>query len=227
MLAWQEIEAVTFDVGGTLLQPWPSVGHVYAEVAARHGYEVKPEALNRQFAAAWQAKKGFDHSREAWRALVDQTFTGLVKPSPSQALFDELYRRFESPAAWRVFADARPALEQLRRRGLKLGVVSNWDERLRPLLEQLDLSRFFDVIVISVEAGLAKPAAGIFLEAAAGLKLPPPAVLHIGDSVTEDLDGAQAAGLKAVLLDRRKQGWGHPAIASLAELAGRVGQTIN
>src|SRR5262245_21359708 len=127
------IRGVTFDVGGTLIEPWPSVGHIYAAVAREHGFpNLQPEILNRQFASVWQAKKNFDHSQAAWRKLVDATFAGLV--TGTETLFPELYKRFGQAAAWRTFDDVAPSLERLRRRGLKLGIISNWDERLRPLL---------------------------------------------------------------------------------------------
>ncbi|HXR07525.1 MAG TPA: HAD family hydrolase [Candidatus Acidoferrum sp.] len=127
------IRAITLDVGGTLLQPWPSVGHVYAEVAARHGLQISPKDLNRRFAAAWRAKKDFSHTQSGWSALVDQTFAGLVGTPPSRSFFPALYAAFSSPSAWRVYDDVLPCLEQWRRRGLKLGAISNWDDRLRPL----------------------------------------------------------------------------------------------
>ena len=58
-----QVRAVTFDVGGTLIKPSPSVGHIYAEVAARHGRKkVSPETLNRRFAAAWKGLKSFNHT---------------------------------------------------------------------------------------------------------------------------------------------------------------------
>src|ERR1700704_702865 len=79
------IQAVTFDVGGTLIKPWPSVGHVYAEVAARHGLEAaSPEQLNRQFAEAWREFKNFNHGREEWAVLVDRTFAGVSEEPPSR-----------------------------------------------------------------------------------------------------------------------------------------------
>ena len=128
------IEAVTFDVGGTLLEVWPSVGHVYAEVAARNGVErLSATALNRLFAAAWRAATRFRHSRLGWARLVDATFRGLTDQPPSRSFFAELYARFASPDVWRIFPDVLPTLDALAARGLKLGVISNWDERLRPL----------------------------------------------------------------------------------------------
>ena len=107
-----QIQAVTFDVGGTLIEVWPSVGHVYAEVAARHGINgLAAGALNRRFVAAWRSAKQFRHSRSDWARLVDATFRGLTDQPPSRTFFGELYARFADADAWRVFEDVVPTLE--------------------------------------------------------------------------------------------------------------------
>ncbi len=212
------VRAITFDVGGTLIEPWPSVGQVYAEVAARHGWSVAPEELNRRFTAAWRAQSQFAHTRAAWAKLVDATFHGLVQCTPSKTFFGELYDRFSEPTAWHIFEDVWPALEHLAGAGLRLGVVSNWDERLRRLLERLKLASWFEVVVVSCEAGDAKPHPAIFRKAAEELKLAPAAILHVGDSMTNDVAGAAAAGFEARLLCRRGKPSFPGAIRSLVEL---------
>lgn len=196
------IRAVTFDVGGTLIEPWPSVGHVYAAVAARHGLEVSAQALDRQFALAWASRKDFNYSLSDWSVLVSQTFAGLTPEPPDTKLFSALYRHFASAAPWRIFEDVEPCLRELKRRGLKLGIISNWDDRLRPLLRELKLDIYFDSIVISGETGPYKPDPKIFQAAAAELNTPPGAILHIGDSPSEDVAGARAAGWQILLLTR-------------------------
>ena len=115
------------------------------------------------------------------------------------ALFPELYERFASAKVWRVFDDVRPALVKLKAQEMKLGVISNWDERLRPLLDQLELTPFFDVIVVSSEIGYCKPAPEIFRETLRLLKVPTGQVLHVGDSEAEDVVGASSAGMQAVI----------------------------
>jgi REG-2-like HAD superfamily hydrolase len=203
MKASAEILAMTFDVGGTLIEPWPSVGHIYAEVAARHGSKgIAAETLNRRFGAAWHALRNFNHTRAEWAALVATTFGSLLSGPPSEACFDELYARFGEPAAWRIFEDVKEALEPLASGGLKLGVISNWDERLRPLLHALKLHDYFEVILISQEAGFTKPSRVIFELAADKLALPPESILHVGDSLELDARAAWAAGFQAALLDR-------------------------
>ena len=217
--AFSGIRAVTFDVGGTLIKLWPSVGRVYAEVAARHGVEVAAEALDRQFAQAWAAKNHFSYSVADWSRLVRQTFAGLTAAPPSAKLFGELYGHFATAAPWRIFDDVLPCLRELRRRGLKLGVISNWDDRLRPLLRDLRLEGCFDCLVISGEAGAQKPDPKIFQVAAAQLNTPAEAILHIGDSSSEDVAGARQAGLQALLLTR---GQTPSSLSSLESLSAMI-----
>lgn len=197
------IQAVTFDVGGTLITPTPSVGEIYARIAAGHGFaRIAPDLLETRFAEAWRKVRPFQHRREDWERLVDAVFEGLVPHPPSETFFDALYREFSFPRAWRLFDDVLPTLESLAAQGVDLGIVSNWDERLRPLLEELRLDRYFDSIVISCETGFIKPSQVIFEESLRQLGHPTSAVLHVGDALREDFTGAIGAGLQALHLRR-------------------------
>src|SRR6185369_3343588 len=138
------IQAVTFDVGGTLIEPWPSVGHVYAEIAASHGIaNLSHDELQRRFVSVFHRRARSPHTAEEWAQIVDETFTGLAVELPSKTFFPELYERFAQAAAWRIYPDVEPTLTALAGRGLKLGIISNWDDRLRPLLILLGLARRF------------------------------------------------------------------------------------
>jgi putative hydrolase of the HAD superfamily len=217
------VRAVTFDVGGTLIKPSPSVGEIYAEVAARHGWKkVSAETLNRRFAAAWKGLKSFNHTREEWAALVDETF-GSSEERPSETFFPEIYERFAAPEAWHVFEDVLPALNALAARDINLGVVSNWDERLRPLLEKLKLSKYFQAVIVSCEVAFTKPSPVIFEQAARMLGEAPEYILHVGDSAAHDVSGAKSAGFHALLLERGRADAGDGVIGSLTELEGMVG----
>src|ERR1051326_3418737 len=173
MSSSEPIRGVTFDVGGTLITPWPSVGQVYADVAARHGMKnISAAILDERFRAAWKASNEFDYTRGGWEKLVEQTFHGLTAASSSWAnFFSELYERFAEAEVWHVFDDVRPTLDALASRGIRLGVVSNWDERLRVLLQRLRLDTYFETFAISCEVGFAKPSPVIFEHAAARLGL--------------------------------------------------------
>ena len=214
-MTWlHSIRAVTFDVGGTLIEPWPSVGDVYAEVAGRHGLKgISPESLNRQFAAAWRNQKNFKHSQSEWAELVKTTFQGFTDSPPTKEMFADLYARFAEPSAWRIFDDVLATLDALASGGFKLGVISNWDERLRPLLRQLKLCDYFEAIIVSHDVGFAKPSPLIFQHAAEKLALAPGAILHVGDSPEMDVEGARASGFQAVELRRKS------AASSAAELS--------
>jgi putative hydrolase of the HAD superfamily len=223
-----KIAAVTFDVGGTLIQPWPSVGRVYAEVAARHGVKNIPaELLDARFKAAWRAQKNFSYTQDAWAELVDQTFLGLCAKPPSKTFFPKLYEHFAQPEAWRIFDDVVPTLEELAIKSVRLGVISNWDERLKGLLRRLKLDGFFETIVVSCEVGFAKPSPVIFEQAAEKLGLPPASILHVGDSFEMDVQGAKSAGFEALRLIRSGTRPGADAIYSLAGLPARIATPIS
>ena len=210
--------ALTLDVGGTLIEPWPSVGHVYAQTAADCGYPgLDPVELNRRFIRAWRKRPEFGHSETAWAALVDEVFDGLVPDKPSQSFFPELYQRFGRAQHWKIHEDVVPTLEELASRGIPMAIVSNWDERLRPLLKALKLDGYFEGIMISSELYFAKPSTVIFEHALRRLGFPPEEVLHVGDSVQEDVQGARQAGMQAMLLDRHGKA-ADGRIASLKDL---------
>jgi putative hydrolase of the HAD superfamily len=217
------IAAVTFDVGGTLIEPWPSVGHVYAEAAARHGLvDISPEVLNARFKDAWRAATNFDYTKGSWENLVNETFQGLAPLDAQRAFFPELYEQFAQEKVWRIFDDVRPTLERLAASGVRLAVISNWDERLRGLLRRLNLN-LFETLAISCEVGFPKPSPAIFNHAARELDLWPGAILHVGDSLELDVAGARGAGFRALHLQRGNGALaGDSAIRSLVELPERL-----
>ncbi len=215
----ESVRAITFDVGGTLIACRPSVGHIYAAVAAEHGCAgISPAEMNRRFARDWRRLDQFRHSRREWAALVDATFGTLIPFRPSQSFFPVLYERFAQPDAWRVYPDVRPALKALRNCGFRLGVISNWDERLKPLLAKLELDRWFGAVTISGEVGAWKPSRGIFRAAAQALELPASTILHVGDSRTADWLGAREAGFQSLLLRRRAKKLSGGELRSLMDL---------
>jgi putative hydrolase of the HAD superfamily len=222
------IQAITFDVGGTLIEPWPSVGHLYAKVAAPHGLKnISPADLNVRFVAAWEANQDFDYTKAGWKKLVNETFQGLTGASGRVTFFAELYDRFAEADAWRVFPDVRPALEALAAQGIRLGVISNWDERLPGLLLRLRLHDYFETLAISCEVGFPKPSPVIFEHAAAKLGLPAAAILHVGDNVELDVRGARAAGFEAMRVERGRRPRADGSLRSLAELPARLADSIS
>lgn len=218
------LRAVTFDVTGTLVEAWPSVGHVYAAVAAEVGLAADPALLNERFRAAWERHGEMDHSRESWRDIVRGTFEGICPAGQADDLFPAIYERFSEASAWRVYEDVRPCLRALSERGVVLGVISNWDSRLHRLLERCALAPFFKAVTVSLEVGHRKPAPQIFQAAASAMGIPPEHILHVGDSASEDVAGARQAGFGAVRIRRRRPELGD--LATLDELPGVMEQSF-
>ena len=202
-------------MGGTLIEPYPSVGEVYTRVARRFGIEANPREVSANFSRAWKTKVAFNHSRAAWSELVRASFQNLGEISTE--CFDAIYNEFAQPSAWRIYPDVVPILESLSSAKKRLGIISNWDERLRPLLNALKLSDYFESIIISQEVGYPKPRIEIFHAAAEAFRIPASNILHIGDGRKEDYEGARAAGFKAIHLDRSKNA-ATGSIRSLADL---------
>jgi putative hydrolase of the HAD superfamily len=224
------IKAIFFDAAGTLLRAHPSVGHVYAEVVGQHGTEADPAALDAAFRKAFATRRGasqpalHNEGYDWWKALVREVFGSLRVEVPDfDRCFHDLYWRFARDDVWRLYPDALPALLEARGRGWKIALVSNWDVRLRRVIEGMGIASLFDALIISTEVGAEKPDPRIFRIACNRLTVPPGEACHVGDSETEDVAGASAAGVRAILLDRRsaETGNGH-VIRSLGELCAHA-----
>lgn len=209
------IEAVTLDVTRTLIHA-PRLGEIYHEVLARHGVVAEPRAVEThvrqvweelgcradprrdRFAAHPQGARGF------WHDFVVRLCQHLEVADPTRFATAELFDRFAKASAWAVYPDVAPALLALRERGLRLGVISNWDSRLPGLLAQLDLAPFFEVVCFSAQVGVEKPHPKIFYHCLETFGLEPGCVLHAGDRQIEDVEGAQAIGMPTFRVDRRQ-----------------------
>lgn len=224
------IRAVSFDVTHTLIHA-PRRGEIYAGVLERHGVHIAPGEAERLIPIVWQefacgVPSGADRfamhpegARGWWRRFLGRLCELAEVPPPSPFAAAELFDRFAHAAAWEIYPDVLPCFTELRAQGLSLAVISNWDERLPTLLERLGLLPFFDVVMISSAVGREKPDARIFHEALRRFGIAPASLLHVGDSRRDDLEGALACGIAALLLERRGTAGG---IASLAEIAARI-----
>jgi putative hydrolase of the HAD superfamily len=215
--------AVLFDAAGTLFQLRTPVGAVYAEAALAHGLRPGPDLAQRieqRFRAEFPAMPrpayrpddpahNEAEDRRWWRQLVRQVLRDFG-PFDFDPFFDAVYALYASAETWELFPEVPSVLRELRRRGLRLGIVSNFDARLLPVCEGLGLHNRVDTITYAAEAGAAKPDAGIFALALDRLEVDAPAALHVGDSLEEDVQGAQAAGLDALWVFRGPSGGRRP-----------------
>ena len=208
------IRAILFDAAGTLFFLTKTVGDHYAYVGREVGLDLDAQQLDREFHAAWQKmprRSAIEGPRENddkgwWRELVDRVFD-QVAPSLSEFdrdnFFEIAYEHFAESGVWELYPEVPGVLEQLRSR-FQLAVISNFDGRLRFILEHLGISTFFAHIFISSEIGADKPDPEIFRRALKLIDLKPNEVLHVGDDPERDWKAASAAGLSVFRLNRPK-----------------------
>lgn len=210
--------AVLLDAGGTILGPRTSYGAVYARVFEALGVHRTPE----QFDAAMsrtraeierRLPRGSDRygagpgGENGYWLLWVRNVLRRLEPTPEDPglaphVLPLLRDAFLSAEAWVVWPDVRPALAELRRLGVRMAVVSNWDSRLPRLLERLDLRDRVDALAVSSLEGMEKPHPGLFRIALDRLGVSPWEAVHVGDTPDLDLEGAFAAGIDAILIDR-------------------------
>ena len=146
--------------------------------------------------------EGHTAERSWWRALVLEA-TKIPDSESFERLFDQLFTHYEDPSAWHLYPDTLPFLQEASSK-YRLAVVSNFDDRLLPILDGLGLSPFLETALSSSQAQASKPDPRIFQIALESLALSPEEVLHIGDSRKADYEGALNAGLHAFHLLRDK-----------------------
>ncbi len=227
------LRAVFLDIGDTVMRPNPSWEHVYAMTFDEFGVHVEMEDLRRALRHAyhhggWGMDGGFEPSEEtSFRrtvAIDEAAIAELgLEPMP-EAFFRRLSEMFMVTSHWHIFPDARPALEALEERKLIIGAVSNWVWNLPELLHSLDIVGHFDFIAASARIGFEKPHPRIFEWALEQSGVEPGSVIHVGDHLDADVEGATGVGITGVLIDRTgryREGEvpaGVPVINSLDEL---------
>jgi len=208
----KRIKGITFDAAGTLIELVEPVGKSYSRVAANFGISVCSRAINSAFQSLWgKVPAAFSSScpitgpdengteKEWWSAMVHAVFkearaTG-VTASNFPTFFKELYNHFESPGTWKL-VDGAPEVVARATSGFPCAVLSNFDERLRRVLQDLNLLEPFDHIILSSEMRASKPDPVMFEEAEKRLDIPSQYILHIGDDPLADWEGGHAAGFQ-------------------------------
>ena len=209
------IEAVFFDAMGTLIYLPQPVGHHYRIVAGRHGLQMDEEVLDRAFRSVWKQmparpasnKPRPDDDKGWWRELVRRVFEIASKNREIpgfEACFEEIYSHFASPGVWQLYPEATGVLDALAAR-CRLGVISNFDRRLRIILDHLGVLGRFEKVIISSETGADKPAPHIFSHALDALNVSADRALHVGDDPALDWEAASAAGLHALQAGKTRE----------------------
>src|SRR5438067_6426803 len=208
------IKAIFFDALGTLFYLTRTVGHHYALAGTEVGLTLDPDQLDAAFYSAWKKmphRAAITGPRENddkdwWRELVDLVLDQAARSLSEfdrDNLFEVAYEHFAEPGVWELYPEVPGVLEQLQPR-FQLAVISNFDGRLRFILEHLGISKFFSHLFISSEIGADKPDPEIYRRALKCIRLSANQVIHVGDDSARDWKAATDAGLSVFQLDRQK-----------------------
>jgi HAD superfamily hydrolase (TIGR01549 family) len=204
------LRAVLFDVDFTLCRPGPELSpERYARIAARHGIELESTRYDEaREAAVLNLKRHPEllHDESIWHAFTEEIFVGMGGPGElASECATEIEQGWGAPENFELYEDALPVLEELRRASLGIGLVSNGIRDLTEFVAHHRLS--VDAIVDSRTHGRVKPHPTIFQAALELLGVAPAETVMVGDSLEEDIEGARALGMRALLVDREER---HP-----------------
>ena len=208
----EELDAIVFDVGGTLLDMKPTRAEVYNHVFLAEGLRIDPTILSKAIGKADRIMDSESSELDGWdesayrklfnsHVLEEIGFVGDMDHM-HDAIVDEFNAFIGNVDTWVDYPDTRGVLEDLRKRGLTLGVISNATNLVKLVLDNLDLSKYFDFVIVSDEVGVNKPSAKIFMMAADKARTSPNRMLFVGDKLSTDVKGAIDAGMNAILVDR-------------------------
>lgn len=226
-MARARLRAVLFDVDFTLAKPGPDLGpNGYRRLGRRFGLELDPSRYaDARVAAVASLKRHpeLEHDESVWIAFTEAIVRGMGGDGEQAgACAVAMTRLWERSENFELYEDAVPVLELLRDRGLKLGLVSNTGRDLDAFVEHHGLE--VDAALSSGVHGKTKPDPSIFLAVLERLGVVPALAAMVGDSLDDDVEGARAIGMQAVLLDREGRCPDVPErIESLAELPAALG----
>jgi putative hydrolase of the HAD superfamily len=200
-----QLRAVLFDVDFTLARPGPELGpEGYVRVGERHGLTLDPRRYDTARDAALvdlRRDPELDHDDEIWFAFTERIVLGMGGTQPaSYACAVEITKGWELHENFELYEDVIPVLGELRNAGLKLGLVTNSSRDVQAFAQHHSLD--VDATIGSLEHGKTKPHASIFAALLDLLGVAPADAAMVGDTVEDDIEGALALGMRAVLVDR-------------------------
>lgn len=207
-----KISVVSFDLTGTLLKPFPSVGDLCVEAMRAQSIPEIPDArefnarrdtARRVAQANGNSPTSEKGSRDYWRAMLWEIFAGRCNNRQFDIAVDFVYRALSLPEHWKLMPDVTPALEAVRFLGVKTAVLSNGDSRWKKALADKNIAHLFDRIFVSSETGFAKPGQGAFDNLCREMEIPRGELLHVGDTLAEDIVPAVTFGANAVWVPQR------------------------
>jgi REG-2-like HAD superfamily hydrolase len=208
------VRAVCFDVGSTLLTPIRPEYETIADILNDYGHHYTYDEVHRQIDPMYHHyEEIYERDKSVWadnvraRAMWMEVYRSLCESldlhTDVAEIAEKLYLKYFTPEAWHCFDDVSPTISGLHLRGIKCGIISNWDSSLTGILGYLGMSPLFQTIISSADVGLYKPDAEIFSLATGRLAVSPDEAWHVGDHADADVRGARQAGLTGVLLARQ------------------------
>jgi HAD superfamily hydrolase (TIGR01549 family) len=221
-----ELLAVVFDVDFTIAQPGPDLGASgYVRIGRRYGLSLDPARHDSARLAALQTLERhpeLDHDEELWVLFTERIIVGMGGTGNTHAAAVEMTRAWEEASHFELYPDVAGAFDELRAHELRIGLLSNTARDLDAFVAHHGL--VVDALLTSRVHGKTKPHETIFREVLSRLGVGPAEAVMVGDSVEDDVEGAQAAGMRALLVDRDRRYPSHPErLDSLAGLPAALG----
>ncbi len=222
-------DAVTFDMGYTLVYFHPSEEEVEAQALRSLGLSAEPAALRAVRNAVWgeyfagAGASTYEPTEERDRQLEEELMArilgrlGLSQPGLARQVLAARRAIYKTPKVTRLYPEVLEVLQGIRATGYRLGLISNWSWDLDDYIRLTGLDAYLDVVVASSWTGCEKPHPAIFHRALRELGCDPARAIHIGDSYSADVLGARGVGMDALWLDRQGNG-GHPDCCTIREL---------
>jgi putative hydrolase of the HAD superfamily len=220
------LRAVLFDVDFTLARPGPELGpEGYVRAGERHGLLLEPtcyEAARDAALVDLRRHPEFEHDDEIWFRFTERIVRGMG--GDADAAYDcavEITRAWERHENFQLYDDVPGTLAALRSAGLRIGLVSNSARDVREFARHHGLD--VDAGISSFHHGRTKPHESIFRAVLELIGVEPAEALMVGDTIADDIEGALAVGMRAILLDRKGVNPDFdPRIESLNELLARL-----
>ena len=212
-----KLKLLTFDITNTIIKVSGTPGYHYSKIAKLHGVNTDHKLVYKSFRRAWTEKNeempnfGIHNgitAYEWWFDVVKRSFGGAgyeIEPKLLKRIFAHLYEHYKEKNTWEVYPRSHQVLSSLKDKGLILGVISNFDERLEGVLSEHDLLKYFEFVVTSIKVGYWKPHPRIFQIALELGKCYPHEGAHVGDNIITDFNGAHNVGMRAFLLHTPEQ----------------------
>ena len=211
------LRAVLFDVDFTLARPGPDLGpEGYRRLGERYGLSLDPSRYDEARRAAFATLKRhpeLDHDEEIWVLFTQRIIEGMGGVGETYAAALEMEGAWSHAHHFELYDDALPTLAELRQHGLRIGLLSNSARDLDAFVSHHALTA--DAVLTSVLHGKTKPHETIFRRMLELLDVEPEEAVMVGDTLEDDIEGARAVGMQALLVDREGR---YPELESLAGL---------